>query len=260
MVDWQSLRWELPLGTPPRVVAIGRNAHGFDPVDRYCLPDLWSLHVYGYTASLKLDGRELPIRPGYVGITPPGTQMEYRYTGISVHIYAHFRAGNGVTRSVPAMQDLREGYDSLFRRLQSVIGETNARIDARVWDLLWDLTAFPEGADARVGIHPAVRKATDLLERNLAEPLTVQRLADEAEVSTGHLVRLFREAHGDTVIGYLRRRRLERARHLLERSTLSIKFIAASVGIPDLQHFNKAIRTEYGASPRELRQRYASSA
>ena len=39
----------------------------------------------------------------------------------------------------------------------------------------------------------------------------------------------------------------------LQATTLSIPAIAASVGIPDLQAFNKACRRELGASPRGIR-------
>lgn len=54
-------------------------------------------------------------------------------------------------------------------------------------------------------------------------------------------------------MAYIRRRRLERAHHLLRASTLSIPAVAAAVGIPDLQAFNKACRRELGAPPRVLR-------
>jgi transcriptional regulator GlxA family with amidase domain len=46
---------------------------------------------------------------------------------------------------------------------------------------------------------------------------------------------------------------MDRARHFLQATTLSIPAIAASVGIPDLQAFNKACRRELGASPRGIR-------
>jgi transcriptional regulator GlxA family with amidase domain len=73
-------------------------------------------------------------------------------------------------------------------------------------------------------------------------------------VSHTHLTRLFRQDTGHTVVGYVRRRRMERARHLLIASTLAIPAVAATVGIPDLQAFNKTCRKELGASPRAVRQ------
>ena len=58
---------------------------------------------------------------------------------------------------------------------------------------------------------------------------------------------------GMTVIAYIRRRRMTRARHLLVSSTLSIPAVAASVGISDLQAFNKLCHRELGGSPRSIR-------
>ncbi|GAB3891053.1 hypothetical protein GCM10029964_063590 [Kibdelosporangium lantanae] len=64
---------------------------------------------------------------------------------------------------------------------------------------------------------------------------------------------MFRAETGRTVVAYLRHRRLERARHLLRESTMSIQAVATAVGIADLQAFNKACRRELGASPRAVR-------
>jgi len=251
-------RWDLPLGSPPQVEAIGRNAHGFEPVDRYCLPDLWSLHLYGYEALLKVGDLEMPVRPGYLGLTPPGTTLETRYFGISVHIYAHFRLASegGQIRRGPVMQDIGDNYDDVYRRLYEVSGalaESPGRVNARLWDLLWEVTTELEPLDRDVTLHPAVRKAMEIISKELSEPLSVESLASEVGVSEGYLARLFQDSFGESTHAYMRRQRLERAAHLLKRSTLPIKAIAHSVGIPDLQHFNKAVRARYGASPRQLR-------
>jgi AraC family transcriptional regulator len=55
------------------------------------------------------------------------------------------------------------------------------------------------------------------------------------------------------VVGWIRQRRMARSRHLLTATTMSIPAVAASVGINDLQAFNKACRRELGASPRAVR-------
>lgn len=97
------------------------------------------------------------------------------------------------------------------------------------------------------------------IEEHLAGPLSVPAIARAAGVSHTHLTRLFREDTGHTVVAYIRHRRTERARHLLIASTLAIPAIAATVGIPDLQAFNKACRKELGASPRAVREGYGQS-
>ncbi|GFJ93947.1 helix-turn-helix domain-containing protein [Phytohabitans rumicis] len=127
-----------------------------------------------------------------------------------------------------------------------------ARVVACVWTALWQVADLGE-RDGQQGGHAAVSAAVAHIEANLAAPLTVPGIARVVGVSHNHLTRLFRTETGHTVVGYLRRRRLERARHLLRESTLSIPAIAASVGIADLQAFNKACRRELGGSPRAVR-------
>ncbi len=250
-----SFLWDLPLSEPPSVVAMGRNAHGFEPVDRYCLPDLWSLHLYGYEAEVRVDGKVFEVFPGSIGLTPPGRTLETHYRGISVHIYAHFRA-SGEPKSIPIMQELGDRYDEIYRRLyavHSLLGRNSERVNACVWDVLWDLVS-PETSESHLSMaHPAVMAAVERISKRLSEPISVEALAEEVGVSTSYLAKLFRATYGETVVAFIRRQRLERAKHLLERSKLPIKAIASSVGISDLQHFNKSIRAEFGRSPRELR-------
>ena len=251
------LAWDVPLESPPEVVAIGRNAHGFaEPSDQYRLPDLWSLHLYGYRGALRLDGQPVEIRPGSVGLTPPDTLMEYRYVGLSVHLYVHFRLSPGPTRRVAAIQDVGGAYETMHDRLYEAVGlfaQDPRRTVARVWDVLWEVASLTGESPVGGTAHSAVRRVHEIIERHLDEPLTVAELARAVDVSPSYLVRLFRTAYRESVVGHIRRRRMERADHLLRHSTLPIKAIAASVGLPDLQHFNKAVRTTFGVSPRERR-------
>ncbi|MBV1850164.1 AraC family transcriptional regulator [Catellatospora tritici] len=252
-------RVRLRLHEPPRVVNIGVGLHGVGTVrDVFLLPDLWQLHLYGYHAELTLGGLTHEIRPGHVSLIPPGHEVAFRYRGRSEHLYAHLRLpGGGPALSVPVMQDAADRTPvlrDLFSQALAAAPRDGAHADAEVWALLWRISRLPGPAAATPGgPHPAVAAATAHIELRLAEPLTVPEIARHAGVSHNHLTRLFRAETGDTVVAYLRRRRLARAEHLLRRSTLSIPAIAALVGLADLQAFNKACRRELGASPRALR-------
>lgn len=243
------------------MVSLSTNVHGLDPTDLFCLRDLWSLHLYSYHGDLRVEEFDLPIRPGYIGITPPGAQMLFRYHGLSAHIYAHFRlpaitASTTGVRRIRAMMDLGDAYETVYSRLERAIGVPQDEVpwaSARLWDLLWELSTASTEAGTAPLLHPKVRRASEIIERTLADVITISSLADAVGVSAGHLVRLFQQAYGESVIAFIRRRRVERAMHLIQRSTLPIKIIAASVGMPDLQHFNKAVRSHCGKSPRSLR-------
>ncbi|MDN0198910.1 AraC family transcriptional regulator [Streptomyces sp. S.PNR 29] len=247
------------LDKPPAVAAVGVGVHGpAGHVDEFLLPDLWQFHLYRYEADLTVNGTPHTIRPGRVSLIPPGTEVRYHYRGRSEHLYVHLRLdAAGRSLSVPLIQDTGPELSLLSGQLQQALAawpHTPARAAAEVWAALWRVAQLaPPRAGSPQTAHPAVAAAVALIEARLAEPLTVPEIAKAAGVSHNHLIRLFRAATGETVVGYIRARRMERARHFLRATTLSIPAVASSVGIPDLQAFNKACRRELGASPRSIR-------
>ena len=242
------------LDAPPVVVNLGVGVHGVSSRrDEFLLPELWQLHLYGYTAELTVDGTTHPICQGHVSLVPPGVRVSYRYQGRSEHLYAHLRLPRkGRALTVPVMQDA--GVDTpllagLLRHAITVVPTEPAMAAAEVWTVLWRVARLAVSGKP----HGAVAAAVAYVEANLAEPLTVPDIAVAAGVSHNHLTRLFRGETGLTVVAYIRQRRLERARHLLRASTLPIPAVAAAVGFSDLQAFNKACRRELRASPRAVR-------
>jgi AraC-like DNA-binding protein len=270
----------LPLGAPPRVLQMGRGIHGSRPVERYRLEGLWCVHLYGYAGQLRVGAAApLAIRPGAASVVPPDTALEHHFgAGRCVHLYAHFAAVPADTAAadapasalpIPAIQDLGDEFGDIYRSFEQALGyfpTRPRRAAARLWDILWQIaergasgaaTAVTE-ADRPKRRHPAVEQALQIIELRLAEPLCVADLARQVDLSQNHLTRLFRGEVGSTVVGYVRQRRAERARHLLLYSTLPIKAVAAYSGFEDLQHFNKAVRRLLGRSPRNVRQQQQS--
>ena len=247
------------LDSPPAVVSLGVGVHGTAGRRRdvFRLPDMWQLHLYGYDADLTVDGVAHPIGPGCVSLVPPGVVVEYHYRGRSEHLYAHLRlvgSARSTPQRIPVVQDSGAEtpmLSSLFRQAIAAWPRTPARAAAEVWTVLWRVAQL--AAPTEAAPHAAVGTALAYIEAHLAEPLSVPEIARSAGVSHNHLTRLFRAETGDTVVAHIRRRRMERARHLLRESTLSIPTVAASVGIGDLQAFNKACRRELGAAPRAVR-------
>ncbi|MFB6980109.1 AraC family transcriptional regulator [Streptomyces scopuliridis] len=247
----------LCLDSPPRLVNLGVGIHGVSSDrDVFVLPGLWQLHLYRYAADLTVDGEPYAVRPGRVSLIPPGSVVEYHYRGRSEHLYAHFElADAGERLSVPVMQDAGAGAPGLNGRLTQAVAaaaHSPLRAVSELWSALWQVAMLGRrpGTDQP---HASVAAAVAYIESRLHEPLTVPEVARAANISHNQLIRLFRADLGSTVVAYIRRRRMDRARHLLTESTLSIAAIAAAVGMPDLQAFNKACRRELHASPRAVR-------
>lgn len=248
----------MELTKPPLVANAGVGVHGINTaVDVFRLPDLWQLHLYSYSAAFAADGVWHDLRPGTVSLVPPGTTVEFRYRGRSEHLYVHFamdgRREPFVADAGPALPVLRE----LLLDAVAAFPTSPSRSAAAVWAALWRVSDLADltDADGAAPPNPVVATVIRRIENHLAEPLVVAELARVAGVSHNQLTRLFHQHVGDTVVGYIASRRMARALHLLQASTLSITAIATTVGIPDLQAFNKACRKAFGASPRALRGR-----
>ena len=99
--------------------------------------------------------------------------------------------------------------------------------------------------------------ARRLIDAHLDDPLTLDDLAREARLSKFHFLRVFKAAYHDTPLGYLRRRRLERARTLLTRTELPVTAVCLHVGFESLGSFSSRFRREIGLSPSAYRRAYA---
>ncbi|WP_193075897.1 AraC family transcriptional regulator [Pseudomonas sp. FME51] len=91
------------------------------------------------------------------------------------------------------------------------------------------------------------------IQQHLAEPVTVEQLAQVACVSTGHFHQLFRQATGTTPAHYLLQARLQRARNLLLETRLAPGCIAEQVGFSSQSALTHAFRRHWGSTPGVIR-------
>ncbi|MDR1283097.1 MAG: helix-turn-helix transcriptional regulator [Opitutaceae bacterium] len=272
---FRSLCHTISLTRPPSILRMsGRRTHGRHGAERYRLDRFWCLNLFQGEGELSIDGEVFPFHHGYAGITWPDANLVYTFRKPTVKTWVHFIPdaettepdgrgdGRGDERGravdIPVMQDLGREFELLraeLQRLSSLYRTQPERAVARLWDILWQLVPerSPEGKAGAGGQHPIVARAMDEIDMHLAESIEVEALAGELNVSQTHINRLFKAAVGTTVGDYIRGRRMESALHLLRHTTMSIKQIAWQVGIPDAQHFNKAVRRQFGQPPSALR-------
>lgn len=96
----------------------------------------------------------------------------------------------------------------------------------------------------------------DLIEwmrRNLAEPLTVERLADRAAMSPRNFARAFSAETGMTPAKVVERLRLETARRAVETSHSPLEHIAEATGFGDSGRMRRAFIRNFGQPPQALR-------
>jgi AraC-like DNA-binding protein len=112
-------------------------------------------------------------------------------------------------------------------------------------------------ADARLRDLVRLRRVRDRIDREYAEPLDVEALARDAEMSAGHFSRQFKLAYGESPYSYLMTRRIERAMALLRRGDLSVTEICFEVGCSSLGTFTTRFTELVGMPPTEYRRHAA---
>ncbi|QWT22029.1 GlxA family transcriptional regulator [Bacillus sp. NP157] len=88
---------------------------------------------------------------------------------------------------------------------------------------------------------------------NLKAPLTVERLAEVANLSVRQFRRAFREETGQSPAKAIENLRLEQARLMVEQGRLSLEVIARETGFADVDRMRRAFVRTFGASPQAIR-------
>ena len=102
----------------------------------------------------------------------------------------------------------------------------------------------------------AISSALAHIDEHLFEPLTVEDLAEVADLSPFHFSRLFTAIVGESVMSYVRRRRLAiAAMRLVKVPETRLIDLAFDCGFESQEAFTRAFRRTLGMTPGELKRR-----
>ncbi|NUP04484.1 MAG: AraC family transcriptional regulator [Polyangiaceae bacterium] len=112
--------------------------------------------------------------------------------------------------------------------------------------------------ESRAWVDRIVR-VTDYIQTHLDEELAPEHLAGIAEFSLHHFHRVFRGITGESVMGYVRRLRLERAAQRLKFGGESVTDVAMASGYGSHEAFTRAFTSQFGTAPSAYRERERTS-
>ena len=103
-----------------------------------------------------------------------------------------------------------------------------------------------------------VHAAIIFMNTNLHRKITPIEIAESVRLSPSRLRELFKNETGTSLARYRRELRLERAKRLLETTFMSVKEVAAGVGLTSVGHFVTDFKKNYGMTPSEHAECYRS--
>jgi transcriptional regulator GlxA family with amidase domain len=98
-----------------------------------------------------------------------------------------------------------------------------------------------------------IQKALDFAKQNLRSTLSVDELADAANLSPRQFSRAFRAETGQSPAKAVENLRVETARLLMEQGRLSMDVIADETGFVDRERMRRAFLRAFGQPPQAVR-------
>jgi AraC-like DNA-binding protein/DNA gyrase inhibitor GyrI len=95
-----------------------------------------------------------------------------------------------------------------------------------------------------------VNQVIDYINVNLHQPLSLDRLANQMNVSQRQLLRIMRSSLNEPLSAYIARQRMERAVMYMQVEDMSLTRLAETIGYESPQSFSKAFKKQFGTSPK----------
>lgn len=183
-------------------------------------------------------------------------------TGKMMHIYERFSQA-ALAYNLSRKQIQRQCFDLAAGLYMSYVTETGEKPDNRIETLLSVLTGATRddalevtrlfisnlASDEEKSQHEIVTKAMRYIDGHLDAEISVAGLAEMFYVSPNYFSRLFKRISGGGCNEYIVKKRMEKAKILLETTTIKTGKIAMMVGYHDTNYFSLAFKKHIGKPP-----------
>jgi two-component system response regulator YesN len=108
----------------------------------------------------------------------------------------------------------------------------------------------------REDTRSAIEKAKRYIESNYHKDLSIEEVAELADLSISHFCTLYKQITGYTFLEYVTHCRMERAKYILQSSNVKVYQIAPLVGYQDPRYFTQVFKKASGQTPTEYREEH----
>lgn len=223
-------------------------------------------HIIDGTFTYIKDGKHITARAGDTVILDCYKPHEY-YTNDSFEsIWIHIAGANSfelfeevekTDGNLVKCRDVNHVKKLLFRIYDSISGvnppsELNISLDIyKIFAELLNPQSIKSKSESNY--EDSIQDVKNYIAENLSEKLTVQRLADESHMSTSHFSRVFKQQTGFSPYDYVLITRLNKAKHLLQKTDMTVASIAYETGFNSESNFICFFTDNEGISPGKFR-------
>lgn len=99
-----------------------------------------------------------------------------------------------------------------------------------------------------------IQRAKNWIQENLGEHITIKEIAEQIYMSPTYFSNYFKAQTGETILDYITKCRLEKAKELLEMTDIKIYDISSQLGYQDTKYFSRLFKQWYGQTPSQYRE------
>ncbi|OZQ68572.1 hypothetical protein CA600_05555 [Paenibacillus sp. VTT E-133280] len=160
------------------------------------------------------------------------------------------------TQVLPSTEQNRVGATTLLESFESDISQTESMEGL----ILTIEQAMQEAINLLYQVksniyRKEVFRITEILQENVENKITLDRLAQEVNMNVNYLCRVFKQDTGRSIVQYMNELKINKAIELLKLPDTRIKEVASQVGIDDPFYFNRVFKKIVGLSPSDFRKK-----
>jgi AraC-like DNA-binding protein len=238
-------------------------------------PDGADSHIFIYCidgegAVETADRPQTPVKPGFLAVIPAG--VPHRYWASEKRpwsIYWFHLKGDHAAEFI-RLYGFDQGPFEIPRAFAPTfiahVDQALAMIESRPYSLhlqihcsqnmRWLLSGLGQSMlEAGSGRKPGTRleMAIRYMNERIATSVSLAELARHTGVSRQHLIHLFKKETGFSPIDYFLRTKMQHAAGMLDLTDLTVKEVAAAVGISDPYYFSRMFKKMMGLAPSAYR-------
>lgn len=224
---------------------------------------------------LIIEGKTCHAIPGMLFLIPAHTRHSYYHTNENYieKYWMHFDLKTGDDQALKSLSlpyyvtvSESDSLDMLFQEIISLSRQMDLASRMQEKAAILKLVGIYIRLAQKAGYHPLpeghsspegnIHQVVDYMNSHLSSRITVAELAGLLHLHPNYFIRLFKTHMGVPPLNYLTRLRVERAKSLLENTSLPISHIMGQVGFDDISAFSRFFRHYTGYNPRQFRKTF----